>query len=135
MPFAMITIHVQKLYPRGYVFCTIELMPSDRGHAKDVPFHGEVSVFRRRTVFRYQTIHAHRNSRIHAKYVDIRKATVTKPVRGIHHEKYQKTVSFGPFLGRHAWSDLTKNFYRVTPSPFPILLPSFVQIRLVSEET
>jgi len=62
-------------------------------------------------------------------FAENRKAKVTKRVRGIRHKK-------GWYFALCLWllERCHQKFYRITRSPFPIPLPSFVQIRPVFEE-
>jgi len=135
-------------------FQMIRLIPSDGGHAKDVhigeffgivqfssyrpqklpkcvpksvlwekqPFNGKLQNFATKW-FKISQINMFWPS-----FVEIHKAEVTKPMRDIQHEKNQCSA---PTLGSLEWSH--QKFYSVTLSP-PIPLPSFVQIRPVSEE-
>jgi len=68
----------------------------------------------------------------HAKFRGIGKAEVTKRVRGIHHEKKVGILPLSLWLLERSRA----KFYRIILSPYPISLPSFVQlqIRAVFEE-
>ena len=144
---------VSPLFTTGLMLIVV-----DRGHAKDVPLHGErfsasyrfklltpkfteateKSFFEKsdRVTENFQNFAKKRFTRILThiflpSFAEIGKAELTKRVHGIHQEK---RLVFCPFC---LWllERSRQKCCRITLSPFPTHLPSFIQIRPVFEET